>query len=179
MIDIVSFALWRVWTPVAGGFSANASLRGTAEVSDFEVKCLRLATQLSSVISGCATWRLLACESGDDIINFRASHDTSKGLYKLLESQVAGMQREKREAVAFERNACIIKAGRLRAMLRRYLVASNHVPKRFNNEGVCLVARRAAAANEGKDEVSNFLRDSVVSMRNFVGETYYSFAGFC
>lgn len=54
---------------------------------------------------------------GDEIIDLRASLNTTKEEYKLLEGQILAPQNEK-EAVAFEQDAYNAKVGRVQASIR-------------------------------------------------------------
>lgn len=53
--------------------------------------------------------------------------------------------------------------------MNRHRDSCNHVAKRLDEEGVRLKAGSAAAASKVEDEVSDFLRGLVVSMKNCVG----------
>lgn len=88
----LNFEHGRVSALIANEVSSNDTLRRTAGESELLMKYDRLVAQLSSVSLESGTWRSLARERGDDIINVRALFDKSKDEYNLLEGQVAVVQ---------------------------------------------------------------------------------------
>lgn len=95
MVDVVDFALGCVSAAVAGEVLSDDGLRLTAEMSEIQVKYGRLAVELSSVSSECGTWRSMARERGDDTNRLLPLLNTSRDEFKLLESQVAAVQKKR------------------------------------------------------------------------------------
>lgn len=128
----------------------------------------RLGSQLSNGTSECRTWCSFGRERQDDIINFRASLNACRNKYKSFEGQIAVFQ-PKIEAVAFARDACCAKVGRVGESLSRYLDACSYVAKRLSDKEVYSEAGRAASAIQAENEVIHFPSGFVLSINDFVG----------
>lgn len=92
--------------------SSNDPLRSHAEVSELQLKYDCFVVQLSSVNLEGDTWRSLVRGCGTEITSLRASLATFKDVFKLLEGTIRLTQKDK-ESIAFERDACNTKVGRL------------------------------------------------------------------
>lgn len=169
MIDVADFTLGRGSAPVAGDVSFNDALGRTAEVGELQMECDRLVAQLCSVTLEGDSCRSLARDWDDDTMNPQASLDTSKYEHERLEGQNTVSQKEK-EAVAFERETCNTKAGRVQVLFRRCRDACNHIAKSLNDEGVRSEGGRPGAANNAEEEMIHFLCGRDFSMRDFVGK---------
>lgn len=147
--------------------SSSDPLGRCDKVSRLQVKYKHLAAQMSSVTSEWGIWCSLARERGDDTIILRFLHDSAKKDNKPLECQVAVVHKE-RETVTFDGDACNAKSFPLHAVLSCYREVCRRVAKRFDEDGVCFQAGFGAAANNGGDNLSRFLRGLVLSMKDYV-----------
>lgn len=78
-----------------------------------------LVRQLHNVTLECGTWPALALEQNNDVIDLRIFHDAFKNSDNLLEDQ-SGVFQKKKEAVAFDLDACSAKL----VSFRRFCVSS-------------------------------------------------------
>lgn len=110
----------------------------------------------------------MARETADEISNPRVLLDAFKDKYKLLEGQIAVIQK-KTELVSFERDACYTKVGRFQTLPICYLDACSQVAKRLSDEVICFEAGCVAPAYKAEHELSHFQRALALSMNDCVG----------
>lgn len=89
MVDVLDIAIGHVLAPAAGDVSSNDPLLLDAEMPEEQMNYRLLGAQLTCMNSESNTWRSLARERGNDIIDLWAPLDTSEEKFELLKSQNA------------------------------------------------------------------------------------------
>lgn len=163
------FHFARFSAPIAGYIYSNDPLKHHAEMSEVQIKYDHLVAQLRTVTSECDTWRSLARELGDEIINFRAVLGSSRDKLKKSEGEIVFAQKKK-DGVLFNRDQCYANLVAFRHWWVAFELRLFTFAKCLNDESLRNKTGRAATVNKAEDVDNHVLSNHMFLMKPNLAE---------